>query len=236
MSGSALCETFSRAPLALERVEGSWLIIEAGERCLDFAGGIVLNSLGHSHQHLVEMLTEQAVNLWRVSNLYQVPGQSRLGECFAEDSFADCVFFVNSGVEVLECVIKTERRYQYVYGQPERYRVITIEGVFHGCTLGTIAARGQAKYLEGFSPKVEGFDQIAFDDIDAAEKLIGPETEAILLEPVQCKGSIRPFPKQSLKRLCQLCDKHSLPLIFDETQCGISRTGNCMSVNGWVFC
>ncbi|MDH4986168.1 aspartate aminotransferase family protein [Aminobacter anthyllidis] len=225
MSGSALFETFARAPLAFERGEGSWLITEGGERYLDFAGGIAVNSLGHSHPHLVEALTEQAAKLWHVSNLYQIPGQSRLGERLAENSFADRVFFTNSGAEALECAIKTARRYQYVNGHPERYRVITFEGAFHGRTLATIAAGGQAKYLEGFGPKVEGFDQVAFDDIDAAEKLIGPETAAILLEPVQGEGGIRPFPTQSLKRLRQLCDKHGLLLIFDEVQCGIGRTG-----------
>ncbi|MER2536120.1 MAG: aspartate aminotransferase family protein, partial [Rhizobiaceae bacterium] len=168
---------------------------------------------------------EQAAKLWHVSNLYQIPGQSRLGERLAETSFADRVFFTNSGAEALECAIKTARRYQYVNGHPERFRVITFEGAFHGRTLATIAAGGQAKYLEGFGPKVEGFDQVAFDDIDAAEKLIGPETAAILVEPVQGEGGIRPFPTQSLKRLRQLCDKHGLLLIFDEVQCGVGRTG-----------
>lgn len=225
MSGSALFETFARVPLAFERGEGSWLITENGERYLDFAGGIAVNSLGHGHPHLVQALTEQAAKLWHVSNLYQIPGQSRLGERLAESSFADRVFFTNSGAEALECAIKTARRYQYAKGHPERYRIITFEGAFHGRTLATIAAGGQAKYLEGFGPKVEGFDQVAFDDIDAAEKLIGPETAAILLEPLQGEGGIRPFPAASLKRLRQLCDKHGLLLIFDEVQCGVGRTG-----------
>ncbi|WP_269931072.1 aspartate aminotransferase family protein [Aminobacter sp. HY435] len=225
MSGSALFETFARAPLAFERGEGSWLIAENGERYLDFAGGIAVNSLGHGHPHLVQALTEQAGKLWHVSNLYEIPGQSRLGERLAANSFADRAFFTNSGAEALECAIKTARRYQYKNGHPERYRIITFEGAFHGRTLATIAAGGQAKYLEGFGPKVEGFDQIAFDDIDAAEKLIGPETAAILLEPVQGEGGIRPFPTASLKRLRELCDKHGLLLIFDEVQCGVGRTG-----------
>lgn len=225
MSGSALFETFARAPLAFDRGEGSWLIAENGERYLDFAGGIAVNSLGHSHPHLVQALTEQAAKLWHVSNLYEIPGQSRLGERLAEHSFADRVFFTNSGAEALECAIKTARRYQYKNGHPERYRIITFEGAFHGRTLATIAAGGQAKYLEGFGPKVEGFDQVAFDDIDAAEKLIGPETAAIMLEPVQGEGGIRQFPNASLKRLRELCDKHGLLLIFDEVQCGIGRTG-----------
>jgi len=225
MSGSALFETFARAPLAFERGEGAWLVTQSGERYLDFAGGIAVNSLGHGHPHLVAALTEQAAKLWHVSNLYEIPGQRQLGERLAEATFADKVFFTNSGAEALECAIKTARRYHYVNGRPERYRTITFEGAFHGRTLATIAAGGQEKYLEGFGPKVEGFDQVAFDDIDAAEKAIGPETAAILIEPVQGEGGIRTVPTASLKRLRELCDKHDLLLIFDEVQCGIGRTG-----------
>jgi acetylornithine/N-succinyldiaminopimelate aminotransferase len=225
MSASALYETFARAPLSFERGEGCWLVTGDGERYLDFAAGIAVNSLGHSHPHLVAALTEQAGKLWHVSNLYQISGQERLGERLAAASFADKVFFTNSGAEALECAIKTARRWHYVNGRPERFRTITFEGAFHGRTLATIAAGGQAKYLEGFGPKADGFDQVAFDDIDAVEKLIGPETAAILLEPVQGEGGVRPFPTQSLKRLRELCDKHGLLLIFDEVQCGIGRTG-----------
>jgi len=225
MSGSALYETFARAPLSFERGEGCWLVTGDGERYLDFAGGIAVNSLGHGHPHLVAALTDQAQKLWHVSNLYHIPGQERLGERLVETSFADKVFFTNSGAEALECAIKTARRWHYVNGRPERYRVITFEGAFHGRTLATIAAGGQAKYLEGFGPKVDGFDQVAFDDVDAAEKLIGPHTAAILLEPVQGEGGVRPFPTASLKRLRELCDKHGLLLVFDEVQCGVGRTG-----------
>jgi acetylornithine/N-succinyldiaminopimelate aminotransferase len=225
MSGSALYETFARAPLAFERGEGSWLVTEKGDRYLDFAAGIAVNSLGHGHPHLVAALKDQADKLWHVSNLYEIPGQRRLGERLVEATFADKVFFTNSGAEALECAIKTARRYQFVTGHPERFRVITFEGAFHGRTLATIAAGGQYKYLEGFGPKVDGFDQVPFDDIEAAEKAITPETAAILLEPLQGEGGIRSFPLQSLKRLRQLCDKHGLLLIFDEVQCGIGRTG-----------
>jgi acetylornithine/N-succinyldiaminopimelate aminotransferase len=225
MSGSALYETFARAPLAFDRGEGSWLITEEGQRYLDFAGGIAVNSLGHSHPKLVAALTEQAGKLWHTSNLYQIPGQTRLAERLVANSFADKVFFTNSGAEALECAIKTARRYHYVNGRPERYRTVTFEGAFHGRTLATIAAGGQQKYLEGYGPKVEGFDQVAFDDIDAAERAITDETAAILLEPVQGEGGIRDFPVQSLKRLRELCDEHGLLLIFDEVQCGIGRTG-----------
>ena len=225
MSGSALYETFARAPLSFDRGEGSWLVTDDGQRYLDFAGGIAVNSLGHGHPHLVAALTEQAGKLWHTSNLYEIPGQSRLAERLAAATFADKVFFTNSGAEALECAVKTARRYQYVNGHPERFRTITFEGAFHGRTLATIAAGGQQKYLEGFGPKVEGFDQVAFADIDAAEKAITPETAAILIEPVQGEGGIRPVPAQSLKRLRELCDKHGLLLIFDEVQCGIGRTG-----------
>mgnify|MGYP002621987415 CR=1 FL=1 len=193
MSGSALYETFARAPLAFERGEGSWLVTETGERYLDFAAGIAVNSLGHCHPHLVAALTEQAGKLWHVSNLYEIPGQSRLAGRLAEATFADRVFFTNSGAEALECAIKTARRYHYVNGRPERYRVVTFEGAFHGRTLATIAAGGQKKYLEGFGPKVEGFDQVPFGDVEALEKAIGPETAAILIEPVQGEGGIRAF-------------------------------------------
>ncbi len=225
MSGSALYETFARAPLSFDRGEGCWLINADGERYLDFAGGIAVNSLGHGHPHLVAALTEQAGKLWHVSNLYEIPGQTRLAERLVASTFADKVFFTNSGAEALECAIKTARRYQYVSGHPERFRTITFEGAFHGRTLATIAAGGQAKYLEGFGPKVDGFDQVPFDDIDAAEKAITPETAAILIEPIQGEGGIREVPAQSLRRLRDLCDRHGLLLIFDEVQCGIGRTG-----------
>ena len=225
MSGSALYETFARAPLSFERGEGSWLIAADGQRYLDFAAGIAVNSLGHAHPHLVAALTEQAGKLWHVSNLYEIPGQRRLGERLVEATFADKVFFTNSGAEALEAAIKTARRYHYVKGNPERFRTITFEGAFHGRTLATIAAGGQAKYLEGFGPKADGFDQVPFDDTDAAERAITPETAAILLEPVQGEGGVRAFPAESLKRLRALCDKHGLLLIFDEVQCGVGRTG-----------
>jgi len=225
MSGSALYETFARAPLAFERGEGSWLITQGGERYLDFAGGIAVNSLGHGHPKLVAALTEQARKLWHTSNLYEIPGQTRLGERLAAATFADKVFFTNSGAEALECAIKTARRYQYVNGHPEKFRTITFEGAFHGRTLATIAAGGQQKYLEGFGPKVDGFDQVPFGDMEALEKAITPETAAIMIEPVQGEGGIREVPTALLKRLRELCNQHGLLLIFDEVQSGIGRTG-----------
>jgi len=229
MSGSPLFNTFARLPLAFERGEGSWLITSDGERYLDFAAGIAVNSLGHGHPHLIAALVGQAGKLWHVSNLYRVPGQERLGERLVEATFADKVFFANSGAEALECAIKTARRYHYVKGSPNRYRIITFEGAFHGRTLATLAAGGQKKYLEGFGPVVEGFDQVPFDDIDAVEKTIGPDTAAILVEPIQGEGGVRRIPLASLRRLRSLCDKHGLLLIFDEVQTGVGRTGKFLA-------
>ncbi|MDS1137440.1 aspartate aminotransferase family protein [Nitratireductor indicus] len=225
MRESALYETFARQPLAFEKGEGCWLETIDGERYLDFAAGIAVNSLGHAHPHLVAALTEQAGKLWHVSNLYDIPNQRTLGERLVAHTFADKVFFTNSGAEALECAIKTARRYHYVNGQPERYHVITFEGAFHGRTLATIAAGGQAKYLEGFGPKVEGFDQVPFDDMEALQKAIGPQTAAILVEPLQGEGGVRRLPNASLRRLREICDKNGLLLMFDEVQTGVGRTG-----------
>ena len=225
MNESALFNTFARAPLAFERGEGVWLVAGDGERYLDFAGGIAVNSLGHSHPHLVSALTEQARKLWHVSNLYEIPDQDRLAERLAAETFADRVFFTNSGAEALECAIKTARRWQFAKGHPERFRIITFEGAFHGRTLATIAAGGQPKYLEGFGPKVEGFDQVPFFDLDAVKKAIGPETAAILIEPLQGEGGIRELPAGGLAALRKLCDDNGLLLVLDEVQTGIGRTG-----------
>ncbi|NMG41719.1 acetylornithine/succinylornithine family transaminase [Chelativorans sp. ZYF759] len=225
MSGSALYESFARAPLAFERGEGSWLLTASGERYLDFAAGIAVNSLGHCHPHLVAALTEQAGKLWHVSNLYEIPGQRRLGERLVANTFADRVFFTNSGAEALECAIKTARRYHYAKGNPKRFRIVTFEGAFHGRTLATIAAGGQAKYLEGFGPKVDGFDQVPFDDWDALMACVSDATAAILIEPVQGEGGIRPVPAAFLQKLRALCDERDMLLIYDEVQSGIGRTG-----------
>jgi acetylornithine/N-succinyldiaminopimelate aminotransferase len=225
MSGSALYETFARAPLAFDHGEGAWLVTTGGERYLDFAAGIAVNSLGHGHPHLVEALREQAGKLWHTSNLYEVPEQRKLGERLVDSTFADKVFFTNSGAEALECAIKTARRYHYVNGHPEKFRIITFEGAFHGRTLATIAAGGQAKYLEGFGPKVEGFDQVPLGDLEAVKKAITGETAGILIEPVQGEGGIRVVPAETLKALRRLCDDNGLLLLYDEVQCGVGRTG-----------
>lgn len=220
-----LYDTYNRAALRFERGEGIWLITEGGDRYLDFAAGIAVNSLGYSHPHLVNTLKEQADKLWHLSNLYEVPGQEKLGKRLVDATFADKVFFTNSGAEALECAIKTARRYHYVNGNPERFRVITFEGAFHGRTLATIAAGGQAKYLEGFGPKVEGFDQVPFGDEAALRAAITEETAAILLEPVQGEGGLRGFPEEFMRLLRKICDDKGLLLILDEVQTGVGRTG-----------
>ncbi|MBO0905791.1 aspartate aminotransferase family protein [Jiella sonneratiae] len=223
---SPLFQTYARAPLAFERGEGVWLESRDGRRFLDLSGGIAVNLLGHAHPHLVEALKAQAEKLWHTSNLFEIPGQTRLAERLIENTFADKAFFTNSGAEALECAIKTARRYHYVSGHPERYRIITFEGAFHGRTLATIAAGGQAKYLEGFGPKVEGFDQLRFGDHEALRlAATGSEVAAILIEPIQGEGGIRGVPPQCLVGLRQLCDEHGILLIYDEVQTGVGRTG-----------
>lgn len=220
-----LYETYMRAPLRFERGEGVWLIAEDGSRYLDFAAGVAVNSLGHAHPHLVESLKAQADKVWHLSNLYEVPGQEKLGKRLTEATFADKVFFTNSGAEALECAIKTARRYQFAKGYPGKFHVITFEGAFHGRTLATIAAGGQEKYLEGFGPKAPGFYQVPFGDIGAVREAITEETAAILIEPVQGEGGIRVVPNEFLKELRALCDEYGLLLIYDEVQTGVGRTG-----------
>jgi acetylornithine/N-succinyldiaminopimelate aminotransferase len=222
---SALLPTFARLDVGFERGEGAWLFDTRGERYLDFGAGIAVNALGHAHPHLVAALKAQAEKLWHTSNLYQIPEGERLAQRLVDASFADTVFFTNSGAESLECAIKMARKYHATSGHPEKYRIITFEGAFHGRTLATIAAGGQQKYLDGFGPKVDGFDQVAFADHDAIEKAITPETAAILIEPIQGEGGVRVVPTQCLRGLRELCDKHGLLLIFDEVQCGMGRTG-----------
>lgn len=222
---SPLYQTYMRAPLRFERGEGVWLFTENGERYLDFAAGVAVNSLGHAHPHLIEALTAQAGKVWHLSNLYDVPGQETLGRRLTEATFADRVFFTNSGAEALECAIKTARRYHFSKGHPERFHIITFEGAFHGRTIATIAAGGQEKYLEGFGPKAPGFDQVPFGDLDAVQAAITDATAAILIEPVQGEGGLRAASNEFLRALRKICDDNGLLLIFDEVQCGVGRTG-----------
>ncbi|MBV1700861.1 MAG: aspartate aminotransferase family protein [Hyphomicrobiales bacterium] len=224
--------TYARADIAIERGEGAWAIAGNGERYLDFGAGVAVNSLGYSHPHLIAALTEQAQKIWHTSNLYQSPQGERLAARLCEATFADQVFFTNSGAEALECAIKMARKYQSSTGHPEKYRIITFEGAFHGRTLATIAAGGQAKYLEGFGPKVDGFDQVPFGDHAAVKAAITPQTAAILIEPIQGEGGVRVVPPQCLRGLRELCDEHGLLLIFDEVQSGVGRTGRLFAYQG----
>jgi len=222
---SPLLPTYTRSGLAFERGEGAYLYTEGGERYLDFASGIAVTSLGHAHPHLVKALTDQAEKLWHVSNLHVIPGQEQLAARLCEATFADNVFFANSGAEAVECAIKVARRYHATKGAPERYRLITFEGAFHGRTLATIAAGGQPKHLQGFGPPVEGFDQVAAGDIDAVERAIGEATAGVLIEPIMGEGGMREVSWPFLRALRALCDEKGILLVLDEVQSGMGRTG-----------
>ncbi|MEM8687366.1 MAG: aspartate aminotransferase family protein [Pseudomonadota bacterium] len=223
---SAVLPTYARTDFAFERGEGVRLWTDQGEEYLDFGAGIAVTSLGHCHPRLVAALKAQADKVWHTSNLYRIPGQEELAKKLTDASFADYVFFGNSGAEAMECCIKTARKYHSHKGNPERYRIITYQGAFHGRTLATIAAGGQEKHLAGFGPVVEGFDQVPFADEEATKAAITEETAGILIEPVQGEGGLQAFPAEFLKFLRRLCDEHDLLLIFDEVQCGMGRTGH----------
>ncbi|MBH9986768.1 MULTISPECIES: aspartate aminotransferase family protein [Bartonella] len=220
-----LYDTFARIGLRFTRGNGAWLISDNGERYLDFTSGIAVNALGHNHPKLVKAVEEQANKLWHVSNLFQSPEQEKVAERLCANSFADKVFFCNSGAEAIECAIKTARRYQYVSGHPERYEIITFEGAFHGRTLATLAAGGQQKYLEGFGPKAQGFIQVPFDDEKALRAAIGEKTAALLIEPIQGESGLRPVPTEFMQLLRRVCDENGLLFIVDEVQTGMGRTG-----------
>jgi acetylornithine/N-succinyldiaminopimelate aminotransferase len=222
---SHLLPTYARANLAFERGEGVWLIATNGDRYLDFSSGVAVNALGHAHPKLVAAVTEQAHKVWHVSNLYQIPEAERVAGRLCEASFADVVFFCNSGTEAIECTIKMARKYHSASGQPERYRIVTFEGAFHGRTLASLAATGQKKYLDGFGPPVDGFDQVPFSDLEAVKAAIGPQTGAIMIEPIMGEGGVRAIEPSFLRALRELCDRHGLLLLFDEVQTGMGRTG-----------
>jgi acetylornithine/N-succinyldiaminopimelate aminotransferase len=217
--------TYNRAEFAIERGEGAYVFTTDGRRLLDFGAGIAVSSLGHAHPRLVKALQDQAAKLWHTSNLYQVPGQKRVADLLVQNSFADSVFFCNSGAEANEGVIKAIRKYHSTNGHPEKWRVIVMEGAFHGRTLATLAAGGQQKHLAGFGPVVDGFDRVPFENMNALRDAIGPETAAIHLEPVQGEGGIRPASIDYMKALRAAADEYGILLTFDEVQSGVGRTG-----------
>jgi acetylornithine/N-succinyldiaminopimelate aminotransferase len=216
---------YSRPDLVFERGEGAWLVAEDGRRYLDFTAGVAVNALGHAHPKLVQALTEQAGKVWHISNLFRIKGGERLAQRLCEISFADTVFFTNSGAEAMECAIKTARKYHAAGGRPEKNRMISFEGAFHGRTLATIAAAGNEKYLEGFEPRMPGFDLVPFNDLDAVKRAITPQTGAILVEPIQGEGGVRVPSRAFLRGLRSLCDEHGMLLVFDEVQTGVGRIG-----------
>ena len=217
--------TYNRAPLSFAKGEGSWLIEDDGRRFLDLGSGIAVNALGHAHPALVAALTEQAGRLWHTSNLYQIPQQQALADKLVAATFADTVFFTNSGTESCELAVKMARKYFHEKGQPERVEIIGFEGSFHGRSSAGIAAAGSEKMTKGFGPLLPGFRHVAWDDPEALKAAITDETAAILIEPVQGEGGIRPLSDQALRDLRALCDAHGILLILDEVQCGMGRTG-----------
>jgi len=217
--------TYNRAALTFEKGEGSWMIEADGRRFLDLGAGIAVNVLGHANPVLVEALTEQASKLWHVSNLYNITQQQALADKLVAHTFADTVFFTNSGTECCELAVKMARKYWHDKGEPERVEIIAFEGAFHGRSSAGIAAAGAEKLVAGFGPMLPGFHQVAWGDLDAAKALISDQTAAIIVEPVQGEGGIRPMADEDLKALRAICDEAGILLIMDEVQCGVGRTG-----------
>ncbi len=222
---TSVLPTYNRAPLAFVKGEGSWLTASDGTRYLDLGAGIAVNALGHANPDLLAALTEQAGKLWHVSNLYQIPEQQRLADALVNATFADTVFFTNSGTEAAELAIKMARKYWYESGAPERIEIVTLEGAFHGRSTGAIAAAGSEKMTKGFGPLMPGFTQVKWGDGAALLAAIGPQTAAVLVEPIQGEGGIRALSDADLRALRARCDETGALLIFDEVQCGMGRTG-----------
>jgi acetylornithine/N-succinyldiaminopimelate aminotransferase len=216
--------TYNRAPLAFSKGEGSWLVATDGTRYLDLGAGIAVNALGHANPDLIAALTEQAAKVWHVSNLYQIPEQQRLADLLVDNTFADTVFFTNSGTEAAELAIKMARKYWYEKGE-ERTEILTFDGSFHGRSTGAIAAAASEKMVKGFGPLMPGFRSLPWADMAALKAAIGPQTCAVMVEPVQGEGGIRPLSDADLKQIRALCDETGALLIFDEVQCGMGRTG-----------
>ncbi|MCW5723362.1 MAG: aspartate aminotransferase family protein [Maricaulaceae bacterium] len=220
-----LMDTYSPPDLVFTHGEGAYLFDDKGGKHLDFIAGIAVNSLGHAHPKAVAALKAQADKLWHLSNMFRIPGQVELAKKYCDATFAERVFFTNSGTEAIECALKTARRYHFSNGRPDRYRIISFTGAFHGRSYGAINAGGNPKYLEGFGPRMEGFDQVEFGDLEAVKTAITEETAAIIIEPVQGEGGLRAASDAFLRGLRALCDEHGLLLIYDEVQSGAGRTG-----------
>ncbi len=222
---SAVMPTYSRWDVSVDRGEGLYLYATDGRKFLDFTSGIAVTALGHCHPHVVEAVTEQAKRLWHTSNLFRIPGQERLAQRLVDHTFADTVFFGNSGAEACELAIKVARKYQSATGHPERYRIVGCDGSFHGRTFATLAAAGNEAYLKGFGPVFEGFDHVAFGNLNEMRAAVGKETAAIFVEPIQGEGGVRAAPDGYLKGLRAIADEFGLLLVYDEVQCGMGRTG-----------
>lgn len=215
------------------RGEGAYMFTESGEKYLDFIAGIAVTALGHSHPALVKAITDQADKLWHTSNMFRVPAGEEFAAKICRDTFADRVFFTNSGTEAIECALKTALKYHWKNDQEERIEFVTFKGAFHGRSLGAINAGGNPKYLEGFGPRMKGFHQIEWGDHDALDSAVGDKTAAVLVEPVQGEGGVRAMPDQCLVGLRELCDERGALLIYDEVQCGMGRTGQLFA-HQWV--
>ncbi len=220
-----LMPVYPRCGVRPVRGEGAYLIGERGERFLDFASGIAVNALGHAHPHLTKAIAEQAATLMHVSNLYGSPQGEAFAQRLVDNSFADTVFFTNSGAEAVECAIKTARRFHHAAGNPHRNTLITFSSAFHGRTIGTISATDQVKLRDGFEPLLPGFTVVPFDDLDAARAAVNEHTAGFLVEPIQGEGGIRPASPAFMKGLRETCDELGLMLVLDEVQCGVARTG-----------
>ena len=231
---TAVMPTYGRWDVAVERGEGCYLYASDGRKFLDFTSGIAVTSLGHCHPHLIEAVTAQAQKLWHSSNLFQIPGQQKLAERLVANSFADTVFFNNSGAEAVELSIKIARKYQSETGHPERYRVIGCHGSFHGRSFATLAAAGAEGYLKGFGPVMDGFDHVAFNNLNEMRAAVTDQTAAILVEPVQGEGGVRAPSPDYLKGLRAICDEYGLVLVYDEVQCGMGRTGKLFA-HQWAW-
>ena len=232
--GDHLFDCYTPPAVTFERGEGPYLYTDKNEKYLDFIAGISVNAFGHAHPAMIEAVTEQAGKVWHLSNLFRIPGQHELATRYCEIAeFADKVFFTNSGAEAIECAMKTARRYQYSIGKPEKIDIISFQGAFHGRTTAAINATGNPKYLEGFGPALPGYIHLPFGDHEALKDAMGETTAAVLVEPVQGEGGLRPLPEACLRGLRELCDAHGALLIYDEVQCGAGRTGKMFAYQ-WV--